>query len=119
MTLEKISLLTMRQFLFLHWLFQRKTNHTNCNLANTKILCQKCLNNNAECKKGVIPASYFYQKISRQYYDCKRVLDTLVNLGLIIRREIPKAIDYHLFYEITSEGIDFYHKFREYYAIDE
>lgn len=113
---QQIKLLTMRQFLFLNWLYHRKKHKTKCDLSNTEINCFNCLNNNEFCTQGCIPASYFYKKINRQYFDCKRVLDSLKKMGLIEEKKLPSK-DFRLFYEITELGLSFYDKFENYYNL--
>ncbi len=112
------DLLTFRQFLFLSWLYQRKVQGDFCDLENIDIECYNCLKRNKICKEGVIPASYFYKKTSRQYYDSKRVLDSLEEEDLIIERDLSEAKDFHIFFEISEKGIEFYHKFIDYYWLN-
>ncbi len=112
------DLLTFRQYLFLRWLFKRKVRGKFCNLKNIDIDCYNCLKQNEICRQGVIPASYFYKKTSRQYYDTKRVLDSLKDEGYIIERNIEEAKDFRLFYEITPDGIEFFKIFKVYYWIE-
>ncbi|WP_371803133.1 hypothetical protein [Candidatus Lokiarchaeum ossiferum] len=112
----QIKLLTMRQFLFLNWLYHRKKFKSPCDLSYTDIDCFNCLNHNKICDQGCMPASYFYKKINRQYFDCKRVLDSLKELNLI-EEKTHSGKDFHLFYEITTDGQDFYEKFEAYYNL--
>ena len=117
MTNSKIDLLTMRQYLFLHWLFQRSKKDSYCNNSHTDIDCHNCLDKNDDCQTGLIPASYFYKKIGRQYYDCKRVLDSLEKDGYIDRKEID-GNSFTVFYQITENGINFYKEYCNYYALN-
>jgi hypothetical protein len=109
-------LLTMRQFLFLHWLYTRKFSPEFCDLNNTDIMCYNCLNQNHFCKQGVIPGSFFYKKVQRQYSDCKRVLDSLVELKYIAEIQYNGG-DYHVFYEITPTGTQFFTNYVQQYWI--
>lgn len=104
------QLLTLRQFLFLRWLFSRRVESRFCDLTNTDIQCYNCLNRNKECKKGLIPASFFSKKIGRQYYDCKRVLDALKKKGYISEIHLDAKI-FHVFYRIEDKGIKFLQEF--------
>lgn len=113
---QQIKLLTMRQFLFLNWLYHRKKFKSPCDLSNTDINCFNCLNNNDICGQGCMPASYFYKKINRQYFDCKRVLDSLKEMN-VIEEKNHTGKDFRLFYEITNEGIDFYEKFETHFNL--
>ncbi len=113
---KKIKLLTKRQFLFLNWLYNRKIHNTCCDLANIKIECFNCLNNDKKCKEGVMPASYFYKKIQRQYFDCKRILDSLIDLHLIDVINLSGK-DFHVFYKITNQGITFFEEFSQHDSI--
>ncbi|RLI63413.1 MAG: hypothetical protein DRO88_09955 [Promethearchaeia archaeon] len=108
----KNELLTMRQFLFLRWLANRARLKRNCALDGTDIQCFNCLNKNEKCHTGVIPASYFSKKIKRQYFDCKRVLDSLKNKGLIAELE-HSGKSFHVFYRITPEGLAFLEEFEK------
>jgi DNA-binding MarR family transcriptional regulator len=98
------QLLTIRQYLFLKWLYKRKIGQEFCELSDTDIQCFNCLQKKNDCLSGVIPASYFAKKIKRQFSDCKRVLDTLVALNLVAERAI-NAKEFRVFYEITQTGI--------------
>ena len=109
-------MLTFRQFLFLNWLFIRKTTGDLCNLENTEIQCFNCLGHNKQCLEGVMPASYFYKKIDRQYYDCKRVLGSLVDGGYITERKL-EGRDFSVFYEILPSGIKFFKEYVAFYNI--
>lgn len=115
MTVTNIDLMTMRQYLFLHWLYQRKNANQFCSLENTDIECKNCLNRNEQCQQGLIPASYFYKKIGRQYYDCKRVLDKMEEENLINRMEI-EGNGFTVFYQITRAGSTFYDEYCRYFA---
>ncbi len=110
------KLLTMRQFLFLNWLYHRKKYKSACDLTNTDMDCFNCLNRNKVCALGCMPASYFYKKINRQYFDCKRVLDSLKKMDLIDEKNLPGK-DFRVFYEIRKEGELFYEKFENYYNL--
>ena len=79
----KKNLLTIRQYLFLQWLYTRRNGNNYCDISNTDIQCFNCLDHNKDCQKGLIPASFFSKKVGRQYYDCKRVLDSLKKRHLI------------------------------------
>ncbi len=116
MDLEHLDLITMRQFLFLHWLYIRKSSHNHCDLKHTDISCTNCLKQNEICDRGLIPASYFSKKINRQYYDCKRVLDLLETKKFITRIEF-KGKGFSVFYEISDLGAKYYLKYCSYYAI--
>ncbi|WP_457559756.1 hypothetical protein [Candidatus Harpocratesius sp.] len=111
------DMLTMRQFLFLRWLANRVREKKSCDLKGTDIQCYNCLNKNKECQTGVIPASYFSKKINRQYYDCKRVLDTLKEKKLILEIEIPGKT-FHVFYRIEPKGLTFLEKFEKKFWIN-
>lgn len=108
----KNEILTMRQFLFLRWLANRSRLNQPCDLEGTDIHCFNCLDKNQDCATGVIPASYFSKKINRQYFDCKRVLDTLKAQDYIIELEI-NAKNFHVFYRITPEGLSFLEKYEK------
>jgi hypothetical protein len=110
------TIMTMRQFLFLKWLYIRKKCNEFCNLTGTDVSCFNCLNRKGICLNGVIPASYFYKKVGRQYYDCKRVLDTILKQGLVAQHN-HDGKDYHVFYEITPAGILVIDQFEEFYAL--
>ena len=116
MTIKTTELITMREFLFLHWLYQRKVSNHLCDLEFTDIQCKNCLNQKERCKQGLIPASYFYKKIQRQYYDCKRVLDKLENHEYIKRIEI-EGNGFSVFYQISESGILFYNSYIQLYNI--
>jgi hypothetical protein len=116
-TLSVPELITIRQYLFLKWLADRKLDGKFCDLSNTDILCYNCLNKNADCQKGVMPASYFAKKISRQFTDCKRVLESLQNRKYIVEKQLPGK-EFRVFYEISQEGIDFVNEFESFYNLN-
>ena len=107
----------MREFLFLHWLYQRRENRRYCWVDNIDVDCFNCLKHNEICRKGFIPASFFYKKLHTQYNDCKRVLDDLEENAFIKRKKL-KGGNYSIFYLITQTGIEYYQKFEQYYAIN-
>lgn len=111
------ELLTIRQYLFLKWLADRKLENRFCELSNTDILCYNCLNKNSDCQKGVMPASYFAKKINRQFTDCKRVLESLQELKLILEKQLPGK-EFRVFYEISPEGIEFIKDFEIFYNLN-
>ncbi len=106
----------MRQFMFLHWLYKRKSSSEFCDLNGTDIMCYNCLNQNDLCKQGVIPGSFFYKKVQRQYSDCKRILDSLVKLKYITEIQ-QNGGDYHVFYEISPDGTRFFDEYSQQYWI--
>lgn len=112
------KLLTIRQFLFLNWLYLRKVKKKFCNIENIDISCHKCLNKKNECKDGVIPASFFYKKVNRQYFDCKRVLDSLIEMEFITAITINGKI-FQKFYKITEKGIKFHKTFEKFYWVND
>lgn len=115
---KKVQLLTFRQYLFLKWLFNRRVRQQLCDLRGSDIQCFNCLENNGECKKGLMPASFFYKKIGRQYIDCKRVLDSLKKKKLIDEIHTVNGKLFHLFYIITDTGIEFLKTMEESYWIN-
>lgn len=117
MTNSDIDLITMRQYLFLHWLFERKVKKKFCNLENTDIECKNCLDRNKDCELGLIPASYFYKKIGRQYYDCKRVLDKMEEEEDLITRIEIEGNGYTVFYQITDKGCAYYKRYCKHFAL--
>ncbi|MHA1522168.1 MAG: hypothetical protein ACTSRK_18485 [Promethearchaeota archaeon] len=108
----KTNLLTFRQYLFLQWLYKRKIGNSFCDTSHTDIQCFNCLDHNKDCKKGLIPASYFSKKVGRQYYDCKRVLDTLKKKHLI-KEEHHSGRIFSVFYQIEPKGVEFFEKFQK------
>ena len=107
---------TFRQFLFLNWLYIRKTTEQTCDLKNTEIQCFNCLDHNKQCLDGVIPASFFNKKIKRQYFDCKRVLGSLCDEGYVMERKL-EGRDFSVFYEIKPAGVEFFRNYIEFFNI--
>ncbi|MHA1671987.1 MAG: hypothetical protein ACTSYI_00035 [Promethearchaeota archaeon] len=112
----KKDLLTIRQFLFLQWLYTRREGKVFCDTSHTDIQCFNCLDHNKNCQKGLIPASFFSKKVGRQYYDCKRVLDSLKKRDLIEELHYSGII-FHVFYHILPKGVEFFEKFQKKYWI--
>lgn len=115
--MENSEFLTIRQYLFLKWLYKRKILGEFCAINGTDIQCFNCLKNNAECLTGVIPASFFAKKIDRQFTDCKRVLDSLVKWEYIVEKQTV-AKEFRVFYQITPKGIEFLEEFERNYNIN-
>jgi len=108
---------TMRKYLFLKWLYQRKKGNYYCNLADTDIECFNCLKQNEKCQSGLIPASFFYKKLGKQYFDCKRVLDSMMEEQMVLVHTL-EGNNYRVFYEITSKGVEYIDKFEKDFWVD-
>jgi len=66
---------------------------------------------------GLIPASYFYKKLNKQYFDCKRVLDLMLKEQMVLVHTL-EGNNYRVFYEITQKGIEYIDNFEKTFWVD-